>query len=76
VSSAQHRDVFSRCTGLAKELEQQGRLEDSVAVLRALSVYLDAFPAMPDASCQSMTRKSLDLAGSALRARGLGNAVR
>lgn len=67
MSSAQHRDVFSRCTGLSKELEEQGRLEDSVAVLRALQVYLDAFPAMPDASCQGMTRKHLDKLSSEIR---------
>jgi hypothetical protein len=70
MSAVQHRDVFSRCTGLSKELEEAGRLEDSVAVLRALQTYLDTFPAMPDGSCRAMTHGHLEKLGLRIRAKG------
>jgi len=67
VSTIQHQDVFNRCYALAKELEDEGRLEDSVAVLRALQVYLDIFPAFPYGSCRKMTADRLEQTGAKAR---------
>lgn len=56
MSSQQTKDVFRHCFALAKDLEAQpGRKAEALAVLRALQVYLDIFPAMPDGSCRNMT---------------------
>jgi hypothetical protein len=71
MSSAQHRDVFARCTRISREFQSQGQLEDSLAVLRALQTYLDVFPVLPDSSCQSMTQRSIEVIGSTLRSKGI-----
>jgi hypothetical protein len=52
-SQLQSQDVFRRCMEVVGELEGQKRDEDSTAILRALSFYLDALPAMPDKSCKA-----------------------
>jgi hypothetical protein len=57
--SLQSIEVYRRCWGLVQELEKEKRLEDSVAVLRALSVYLDVLPAMPDRSCRGTVDRRL-----------------
>jgi hypothetical protein len=46
-------DVFRRGIEVVSELESQKRDEDAVAVLRALSAYLDVLPALPDKSCKA-----------------------
>jgi hypothetical protein len=51
--SSQSQDVFRRCMEVVGELEAEHRDEDSVAILRALAVYLDALPAFPDKSCKA-----------------------
>lgn len=57
--STQHQEVFQRCVALAKELEANKRLEDGVAVLRALSSYLEQTPATADRSCAGHTNALL-----------------
>lgn len=52
--STADQTVFGRCLDVAKDLEDSGRLEDSVAVLKALAVYLDVRPAFPGRSCYDM----------------------
>lgn len=52
-SQLQSQDVFRRCMEVVGELEGQHRDEDSCAILRALSFYLDVLPAMPDKSCKA-----------------------
>lgn len=52
---------------LAKGLEVDGRMEDGVAVLRALAVYLDSLPAFPDGSCRRMTENHLEKMSARMR---------
>lgn len=50
--SSQSQDVFRKCMEVVGELEADKRDEESCAILRALSAYLDVLPAFPDKSCK------------------------
>ncbi len=67
--SEQSRSVFRHCVGLAKELEAADRLEEEEAVLRALSVYLDALPAIADGSCRHVVEGMLSKLSPRVRVR-------
>jgi hypothetical protein len=51
--SMQSIDVFRRGMEVVGELEAEKRDEDACAIMRALSVYLDALPALPDKGCKA-----------------------
>ncbi len=61
--STADQTVFGRCLSVAKNLEEGGQLEDSVAVLKALAAYLDAHPAFPGRSCYDVVIGRLERLG-------------
>ena len=64
------QEVFGRCLEVAKQLEASGRVEDSVAVLKALVVYLDVSPAFPGRSCYDIVVGRLERLGRHKEASG------
>lgn len=53
------RDTFQRCFRVASELEGTGHVDDAIALLRSLQVYLDILPAFPDGSCKNTVKGRL-----------------
>ena len=50
-ATTQHQQVFQLCYEIAETKLREGQAKEARAVLRALRVYLDTFPAFPDRSC-------------------------
>ena len=65
--STVRQSVFVDCFHVAKELEGAGRFRESVAVLTALSQYLDVMPSFPDHSDKSIVDRYLALVSAKLK---------